>query len=73
MEKKGYTKAAIVITSDDVNDYFLAIDLETGLEIGRRSTEDFETWRYDDCYDEESMTRKVALALNLTQYTVIHW
>ncbi len=68
-----HTKATIVITRDDVNDYFLVIDLTTGNEIGRRSTEDYGTWLYDDDYDEEQMTRRIAGELQVKEYNVIHW
>lgn len=68
-----YTKATVVITRDDVNDYFLFIDLATGNEIGRRSTEDYGTWLYDDGYDEEQMTRKIAIELKVNEYITIHW
>lgn len=68
-----HTKATIVITSDDVNDYFLVIDLTTGNEIGRRSTEDYGTWLYDDGYDEEQMTRRIAEELQVKEYNVIYW
>lgn len=71
--EKKYTKATIVITNDDVNDYFLAINNETGYEIGRRSTEDYGTWRYDDGYDHERMLRKIAIELHIDEYTVIYW
>lgn len=36
-------KAVIIITCDDVNDYFLVVDLETGKEIKRTSTEQMDT------------------------------
>lgn len=66
-------RAVIVVTGDDVNDYFLVINLENGQEIKRFSTEDFGTWRYDDNYDEEAMVAKVAGACNLFEFNVIHW
>ena len=72
MENK-YIKATIVNTRDDVNDYFLAIDNATGDEIGRRSTEDYGTWVYDDGYDFEQMVRKIAIELKINEYKVIFW
>ena len=69
----AHTRATVVITHDDVNDYFLFINLATGNEIGRRSTEDYGTWSYDDGYDEEQMTRKIAIELGVNEYTTIHW
>ena len=68
-----YTKAVIVVTSDDVDDYFLAIELATGQEIGRRSSANYDTWRFDDGYDEEQMLRRVAIDFHINEYTVIHW
>lgn len=71
MEKK----AVIVNTIDDVNDYFLVIDLATGTELGRRSTEDYGTWRFDDGYDFDKILRKVADEFNLDveEYSLITW
>lgn len=71
--EKTYTKATIINTYDDVNDYFLAIDLSTGDEIGRRSTEQYGTWRYDDGYDFDNMVRRVALDLHINEYKLITW
>lgn len=66
-------RAVIVVTCDDVNDYFLIINLDNGNEIKRLSTEDFGTWRYDDNYDEEAMIAKVAGVCNLFEFSVIRW
>lgn len=66
-------KAIIVITCDDVNDYFLVIDLATGKEVKRVSTEQFGTWRWDDNYDGDKMVAKVAESCLVREYTVIYW
>lgn len=66
-------RAVIVITGDDVNDYFLVINLDNGEEIKRLSTENFGTWRYDDNYDEEAMIARIAGICNLSEFNVIHW
>lgn len=65
---QGVAKAIIVVTCDDVNDYFLVIDLATGKEIKR-----VDTWRRDDNYDEDEMVAKVAESCLVREYTVIRW
>lgn len=66
-------KAVIVITCDDVNGYFLVIDLETGKEVKRISTEQMGTWRWNDGYNEDEMVAKVAASCGIEDYTVIRW
>ena len=66
-------KAVIVITCDDVNDYFLVIDLATGKEVKRVSTEQLGTWRWNDDYNEDEMVAKVAESCLVREYTVIRW
>ena len=66
-------RATIVISHDDVNDYFLVINLDTGEEVRDFSTEDFDTWRYDDNYDEEEIVAKIAGICNIGEYNLIHW
>lgn len=66
-------KAIIIITADDVNDYFLVIDAETRQEVARTDTELFGTWRWDDGYDEDKMIKEVAARYKVDDYKVIHW
>lgn len=66
-------KAVIIISCDDVNDYFLVIDLKTGGEIMRTNTELFGTWRYDDGYDRDDMVAKVAEKASVSEYKTILW
>ena len=68
-------KEAIIVTEcDDINQYFLVIDRETGNEIRRFSTEkDFDTWRFDEGYDEDVIIQKIVDLLNIENYNVIHW
>ena len=66
-------KAVIVITWGDVNDYFLVINLATGKEVKRVSTEQLGTRRWDDNYNEDEMVAKVAESCSVREYTVIRW
>lgn len=68
-------KAVIVISRDDINNYFLVIDLETGKEIKRTSTEQMGICRWSDSYnkDEVVAVAKIAASCNVKDYTVIRW
>lgn len=70
-------KAVIVITYGDVNnyfnDYFLVIDLATGKEVKRVSTEQLGACRCNNNYNEDEMIAKIAESCLVREYTVIRW
>jgi len=66
-------KAVIIITCDDVNDYFLVIDLATGKEVKRVSTEQLGIWRWNDGYSEEDTAFKVAESCGVKEFNIIRW
>lgn len=66
-------EATIVITRDVINDYFLVIDLATGREVRRVSTEQLGTCSCSDNYNEDEIVAKIAESCLVREYTIIRW
>lgn len=70
---KRVLRVTVVVTSDGLADYFLVINRATGEEITRKSSMDFNMFKFENFYNNRTMVDRIIEEIDATEYNIIYF
>ena len=71
--RKPVLRVTVVVTSDGLVDYFLVINRATGEEIIRKSSMDFDMFKFENFYNNRTMVDRIIEEIDATEYNIIYF